>query len=165
MTGVTSKAKRGAWVICLAGLIGWIAVGSAWTVFQEHSPFRRMNGHQLQMIEYVLSLTDREDAVFDADAAYVFRPQASYYGSLMSTIRMRIQRGELEFDIPERCERFACKVVITGSRVVRLPQKVQAWIRDNYTSSLLFPRVLLHNSLVSGEGGSGGQPRRVNGRR
>ena len=163
VSSAASKAKRVALAICLTGLVSWIAIGSAWTIFQEHNPFRRMNDHQLQMIQYVLSLTDPEDAVFDADAAYVFRPQASYYGSLMTTIRMRIQRGELAFDIPERCERLRCKVVITGSRIVRLPQRIQVWIRDNYTPSLLFPRVLLHKSLAWGEGSSGAQRRKTDG--
>ncbi len=155
LSGATSNAKTVAWAACLTALVGWIAIGSALSFLQDHSPFRRMNANQMQMIQYVLSVTRPEDAVFDADAAYVFRPQASYYGSLMSTIRIQIQREELEFDIPERCERLACKVVITGSRVDRLPHKVQSWIRDNYIPSPALPRVLLHRSLAPEARGPG----------
>ncbi len=157
VTGATSKVKMVAWAAGLIVLVSWVPVGSAWSIFQDHPPFRPMNAKQHQVIQYVLSVTGPEDAVFDADAACVFRPQASYYGSLMATIRMRIQRGELDFDIPERCERHLCKVVITGSKIARLPKKVQTWIRDNYIPSPVFPRVLLHKSLVSDAEGDGGQ--------
>ena len=158
LSGVPSKERAAVWATGLAVLVGWMAIGSALSILEEHTPFRRMNAHQMEMIQYVLSLTGPEDAVFDDNAAYVFRPQASYYGSLMSTVRLRIQRGELEFDLPERCQGRSCKVVIMGSRLARLPQKVQMWIRDNYTPSLFHPQVLLHNSLVSGAGRRGASP-------
>lgn len=164
LTAPAARAKATAWAACIAGLVSWIAIGSALTVLEEHRPFQRMNAQQMQLIQYVLSLTGPEDAVFDDNAAYVFRPQASYYGSLMSTIRIRIQRGELEFDLPERCERRSCKVVIMGSRLARLPQKVQAWIRDSYAPSPVIPRVLLHKSLISEEGSRDAGPMPAAGR-
>jgi len=145
------------WATCLSVVVSWIAIGSAWSILPKYPPFRRMNAGQLDVIRYVLSVTSPRDAVFDADSVYIFRPQASYYGSLMRVTRIRIRRGELEFDIPERCERLACKVVIMSTHIAYLPREVHAWIRDNYIPSPTFPQVLLHKSLVSESAGSAGQ--------
>ncbi|MGH7428889.1 MAG: hypothetical protein ACREJ4_11135, partial [Candidatus Methylomirabilaceae bacterium] len=54
------------------------------------------------------------------------------------------------------CEKRSCKVVIMGSRLARLPQKVQMWIRENYVPSA-FPRVLLHKSVGAEQGVPVGQ--------
>jgi hypothetical protein len=149
LDGVSSRVKRIAGTICLVLIVSWIPLGSAWSILPEDPPFRRMNAPYLRTIQYVLSLTGPGDAVFDGDTAYIFRPQASYYGNLIKAILLRIQRGELDFDIPERCERLGCKVIIADPRVALLPESVQAWIRNNYIRSPAFPHVLLHRSLVS----------------
>ncbi len=152
-----SRTKAVAVATCLALLVGGVAIGSARSILPRDRPFRRINARQIQIMQYVLTLTSPEDVVFDGESAYIFRPQASYYGTLMNTILRRIRNGELDFDIPERCERLGCKVVIADDRVVRLPQTVRAWIRDNYIPAPVFRHVLLHRSLASRAGILGGQ--------
>jgi len=156
LSGVTSKGKAIAWAVCITSIVGWIAIGSAWTIYARGSPFLQRNREQVRAIQYVLTLTGPEDVVFDGQSAYIFRPQASYYGSLTEAIRIRIRRGDLRFDIPERCQKLGCKVVIEDNRIRGLPEHVQAWLRDNYLPSPLFPHVHLHRSLGSEATSPGG---------
>jgi hypothetical protein len=105
-------------------------------------PFSRTNAEQFRRMEYVLDHTQSTDAVFDGESAYVFRPQAYFYGSLFHAIVWRIEHGEIKQDIPESLTRTHCRVVIYDERVSTLPPAVQLFLKANYAPSE-FPGVYL----------------------
>jgi hypothetical protein len=98
-------------------------------------PFTRTNAEQFQTMEYVLRLTQPEDAIFDGKSAYVFRPQAYFYSALFEAVVWRIQRGEIKQGIPESLIRTNCRVIIYDERVATLPQQVQLFLKTNYAQS------------------------------
>lgn len=98
-------------------------------------PFTRSNAEQFRTMEYVLNHTQSRDAVFDGESAYVFRPQAYFYGSLFHAIVWDIQRGAIKQDVSESLTRTGCRVVIYDERVSTLPQGVQLFLRANYAPS------------------------------
>lgn len=98
-------------------------------------PFNRTNADQFRRMEYVLSLTQPKDVVFDGKSAYIFRPQAYFYSALYQAIVWRIERGEIKQDIPESLIRTDCRVVIYDERVATLPQRVQLFLKAHYEPS------------------------------
>ena len=105
-------------------------------------PFSQTNAEQFRTMEYVLAHTQSKDVVFDGESAYVFRPQAYFYGSLFHAIVWNIQRGEIKQDIPDSLLKTDCRVVIYDERVATLPASVQLFLRTNYAPSG-FPGVYL----------------------
>jgi Dolichyl-phosphate-mannose-protein mannosyltransferase len=101
----------------------------------KERPFTRTNAAQFQRMEYVLGLTRPTDAVFDGEEAYVFRPQAYFYGSLVQGIEWRMRHGEIEDDIPRSLINTQCKVLIYDERVSALPQADQLFINAHYAPS------------------------------
>ncbi len=149
LTRVTSGVKRAACSTALTVIMSWIVIWPAWGIVRDRPPFQRRNTEQIRKIQYVLSLTDPHDMIFDGRAAYIFRPQASYYGSLVDATLARIRRGELTLDIPQRCEERGCKIVMIDYRVEQLPPMVLEWIGANYITSPEFPEVLLRRKRES----------------
>lgn len=98
-------------------------------------PFAKTNAAQFRRMEYVLSLTRPTEAVFDGEGAYIFRPQAYFYGSLVQGVVWRIRHGEINDDIPGSLISTGCRVVIYDERVSSLPQPDQDFIRANYEPS------------------------------
>lgn len=146
---VTSGVQRAARSTALIAIVGWIVIWPAWGIVRDRPPFQRRNTELIRKIQYVLSLTDPQDMVFDGHSAYIFRPQASYYGNLVDATLVRIRRGELTLDIPQRCEERGCKVVMIDYRVDKLPPMVLEWIGANYITSPEFPDVLLRRKRES----------------
>jgi hypothetical protein len=103
-------------------------------------PFNRTNDAQFSRMEYVLTHTQPKDVIFDGESAYVFRPQAYFYGSLFHAVVWRIERGDIKQDIPASLRATDCKVVIYDERVATLPQPLQQFIKANYAPSD-FPEV------------------------
>ena len=124
-----------------AALATGLIIPAAILVFRGH-PFSNTNFEQFRMMEYVLDHTHSKDVVFDGESAYVFRPQAYFYGSLFHAIVWRIQHGEIKQDVPESLRRTDCRVVIYDERVSTLPQPVQLFLKANYAPSG-FPGVYL----------------------
>ena len=93
------------------------------------------NREQIQLMKYVLQRTSRDEPVFDGNAAYVFREQAYYYGSLVEAVRYQLKQKAISIDIPESLRRQRCRVVIFDDRVRDLPEGVQNFIRNNYLLS------------------------------
>ena len=81
---------------------------------------------------YVLRLTTRSDSVLDGQAAYIFRPQASYYAALVDELLYRFRIGALRYDIPDRCQNGRCRVAILDSRIRQMPGEVLQFIDQNY---------------------------------
>lgn len=75
----------------------------------------------------------QSDSVLDGEAAYIFRPQASYYGALVDELRYRFNTGSLRYDIPERCREGGCLVAILDSRMRQMPGEVRQFIDRNYS--------------------------------
>jgi len=105
-------------------------------------PFTRTNVAQFERMAYVLNHTRTTDAVFDGESAYIFRPQAYFYGSLFHAIEGRIQRGEIKPGIPESLMATNCRLIIYDERVSTLPQSVQLFLKVRYAPSG-FPGVYL----------------------
>jgi Dolichyl-phosphate-mannose-protein mannosyltransferase len=103
-------------------------------------PFTSTNAEQLRRMDFVLQHTQPNDVVFDGEAAYVFRPQAYYYGSLFHSVLNKLRRGEVMPSIPESLARSNCKVVIYDERISELPSEGQIYIKKNYAASS-FPEV------------------------
>jgi hypothetical protein len=101
----------------------------------KERPFTKTNAGQFRTMEYVLSLTRPTDAVFDGEEAYVFRPQAYFYGSLVQGVVWRIQHGEVNDDIPRSLISTDCRVVIYDGRVATLPRPDQLFIESRYEPS------------------------------
>jgi F0F1-type ATP synthase membrane subunit c/vacuolar-type H+-ATPase subunit K len=97
--------------------------------------FTITNREQLNRIEYILRNTTPEETIFDGNAAYVFRPQAYFYGSLVEGIRHQIDRGEIQENIVDALQKRKCRIVIYDDRVSDLPESVQNFIRSNYLSA------------------------------
>jgi len=148
VSGATGSARKAAWSACLLVVVTWITVTSTYRTVGRFAQGRRTNVEAARTIDYVLRITRPGDVVFDGTSVAIFRPQASYYGSLTNALLLQIRDGELDFDIPARCEQLSCRVVIVDFRVARLPRKILRWIVDNYRPSPAFPDVLLHRSLV-----------------
>jgi hypothetical protein len=108
------------------------------------------------MIEAVLHHTKPQDAIFDGNAAYVFRRQAYYYGSLVEGIRERIVRGEKLRSIEQSLIDSQCKWILYDDRVARLPEKIQHFIRENYIPSFM-PNVYVAGKILGAESFSGNQ--------
>jgi hypothetical protein len=93
------------------------------------------NKGQLELIRSVLKKTDRRDVFFDGNLAYVFRPQAYYYGSLIEEIAHKIEQGEIKESIPDSLVKTQCKFVIYDDRLARLPSNILEFLRSNYVPS------------------------------
>jgi hypothetical protein len=98
-------------------------------------PFARTNAEQFARMEYVLKNTRSSDAVFDGESAFVFRPDAYYYGSLFHAVVWRIQRGVIKQDTPNSLIKANCRRVIYDERVATLPERVQLFLKANYEPS------------------------------
>lgn len=96
-------------------------------------PLTATNTEQLQRMTYVLSLSTRSDSILDGEAAYIFRPQASFYGVLVQELLSRFNTGALAYDIPARCADGGCKVAILDSRIRQMPQEVLQFINTHYS--------------------------------
>jgi hypothetical protein len=94
--------------------------------------FTITNQEQLGLIKYILKNTAPDETIFDGNAAYVFRPQAYYYGSLVEGIRYKIERGEIQEKIVDSLQKQKCRIVIYDDRISDLPESVQHFIRSNY---------------------------------
>ena len=94
--------------------------------------FAITNKDQSDRLQYILKNTKQEEAIFDGNAAYVFRPQAYYYGSLVEGIRHQIDRGEIQESIVDSLKKHSCRIVIYDDRVSGLPEPIQNFIRSNY---------------------------------
>jgi Dolichyl-phosphate-mannose-protein mannosyltransferase len=105
-------------------------------------PTTESNVQQLKLMSTVLDHTNEHDVIFDGNTAYVFRPQAYYYGSLVEGIRERIARGDIKISIPQSLRDRHCKFIIYDDRVSRLPMNVQEFIRNNYIPTQ-FPQILV----------------------
>jgi len=117
-------------------------------------PFTITNGNQFQLLRYILTHTARGETIFDGNTAYIFRPQAYYYGSLVEGIRERIKRGEISRSIPESLKASHCRIVIYDDRISDLPAPVQAFLRANYLPSGQ-PDVFVAGKELSAENFSG----------
>ncbi len=96
-------------------------------------PLTPTNAEQIERMRYVLSLTSRTDSVLDGVAAYIFRPQASFYASLVDELVYRFRTGSLLYDIPDRCRTGGCRVVILDFRMRQMPRSVLQFIEDHYS--------------------------------
>jgi hypothetical protein len=130
--GISVKARNLLFVS--AAVAAGLVIPGTMLLLKGH-PFRRTNAQQFQRMDYVLRITRPTDVVFDGQSAYVFRPQAYFYSSLFRAIEGRIQRGEVQQNIPESLRRTNCGVVIYDERVSRLPASIQTFLKDNYESS------------------------------
>ena len=90
------------------------------------------NGKQMDLLRYVLKNTNRDEAIFDGNSAYIFRKQAYFYGSLVEGIRYKIERGEIQESVIESLKQNGCRIVLYDDRVSDLPDQVQNFIRSNY---------------------------------
>ena len=132
---VDALRRRVGSVLAFVAVLAAAFVIPCWMVMIKDRPFSRTNSEQFQRMEYVLNHTQSTDAIFDGKAAYVFRPQAYFYGSLFNAIIWRIQRGEIKQDIPESLSRTRCRWVIYDERVAALPKPVQLFLSTNYEPS------------------------------
>jgi hypothetical protein len=112
------------------------------------------NTDQIELLGAILNHTKQSDVFFDGNAAYIFRRQAYYYGSLVEGIREGTAKGELEQTIPKSLKNNHCKFVIYDDRVVQLPTSVQDFIKSNYTPTAI-PNVLVAGKVLRGESLSG----------
>lgn len=90
------------------------------------------NRQQVDLVRFILKNTSPEEVIFDGNAAYIFRKQAYFYGSLVEGIRYRYQRGEIPERIPSSLKRNRCRIVLFDDRVSDLPPDDQEFIRANY---------------------------------
>ena len=139
--GQTSRLNARGLLPFTAALATGLVIPCAILILRGH-PFSNTSARQFRTMEYVLNHTHSNDVIFDGESAYVFRPQAYFYGSLFHAIVWRIQRGEIKQDIAESLTRTDCKVVIYDERVSTLPQPVQLFLKANYSPSD-FPGVYL----------------------
>lgn len=122
-------------LLCFIAVLAAAFVIPCVMILLKARPFSRANAEQFQRMEYVLNHTGPKDVVFDGESAYVFRPQAYFYGSLFHAIVWRIQRGEITQDIPQSLIKTDCRWVIYDERVATLPQPVQVFLKANYEAS------------------------------
>ncbi len=133
----TSRKARRSRAINLLALACTMAAAlliPCWALFKAQ-PFTKTNHDQLERMNSVLKLTQPTEAVFDGSCCYIFRPQAYYYGSLVTGIVWRIRQGEIRQDIPESLLRNNCRVIIYDERVATLPESVQAFLKTYYRPS------------------------------
>jgi hypothetical protein len=95
-------------------------------------PLTPTHTEQLEQMKYVLRITAKSDSVLDGQAAYIFRPQASFFGVLVDELRHRFREGTLAYDIPARCGSGQCRVAILDSRMRQMPQQVRDFVVQNY---------------------------------
>ncbi|MDQ3744123.1 MAG: glycosyltransferase family 39 protein [Acidobacteriota bacterium] len=119
----------------LAGTVAAGLVVPCVMLLVKERPFTKTNAAQFHRMEYVLGLTRPTDAVFDGEEAYVFRPQAYFYGSLVQGVEWRMRHGEIKDDIPQSLISTQCKVLIYDERVAALPQADQLFINAHYAPS------------------------------
>jgi 4-amino-4-deoxy-L-arabinose transferase-like glycosyltransferase len=98
-------------------------------------PSTSNNAQQLEMIDAIVTRTSRQDVFFDGNIAYVFQPQAYYYGSLIEEIVAKIDQGEIKESIPASLKEKRCKFVIYDDRIARLPENILSFIGNNYIPS------------------------------
>jgi 4-amino-4-deoxy-L-arabinose transferase-like glycosyltransferase len=122
--------------------------------FLVREPSMVSNTNQLELIRAVLNHTKRSDVFFDGNAAYIFRRQAYYYGSLVEGIREGPAKGEIERTIPKSLKNNHCKFIIYDDRVAQLPTTVQDFIRNNYIPTPI-PNVLVAGKELRAESFSG----------
>jgi Dolichyl-phosphate-mannose-protein mannosyltransferase len=96
------------------------------------NPLRATNREQFELISFLVNHIGPEERVFDGNAAYIFRRQAYFYGSLVQGVRYRIKNGTIAERIPESLIKNQCKLLIFDDRVSDLPQEIQNFIRLNY---------------------------------
>jgi hypothetical protein len=116
-------------------LIGVVRAFTGMTMALQ--PLTPTNAEQFKRMTYVLSLTTKSDSVLDGQAAYVFRPQASFYASIVDELLYRFRTGGLAYDIPERCDDGGCRVAILDSRLRQMPRSVLQFIDEQYTPTAM----------------------------
>jgi hypothetical protein len=126
------RAQR--WLFLTGALAAGLIIPCTMLIIKAH-PFSRTNAGQFKRMEYVLSVTQPTDAVFDGESAYVFRPQAYFYSALFYAIVWRIENGGIKQDIPQSLIRTNCRVIIYDERVATLPESVQLFLKANYEPS------------------------------
>jgi hypothetical protein len=119
----------------LAGTVTAALVIPSVMLLLKDRPFTKTNAAQFHRMEFVLNLTRPDDAVFDGEELYVFRPQAYFYGSLVEGVVWRILHGQVGDDITQSLTNVRCKVVIYDERIASLPTPVQLFIKANYKPS------------------------------
>lgn len=110
-------------------------------------PFSSDNQDQLNRFRYVLNFTPASERLFDAEASYVFRPQAYYYGSLVAGNRKRFPQEELRHQIVRSLVSSRCRIVFQDEWIPLLPAGLQAFLKDNYLPSFE-PGILIAGKKV-----------------
>jgi len=116
-------------------------------------PLTPTNAEQIERMRYVLKLTSKTDSVLDGLAAYIFRPQGSFYASLVDELLHRFRTGTPSYDIPERCRTGGCRVAILDFRMRQMPREVLQFIHDHYSPTAMkdvLVRRQAENSLDAG---------------
>ncbi len=105
------------------------------SIASQQQPLTRTNREYIEWLMGVQRVTARSDAILDGYSAYIFRPQASYYGWLGVDLRMAIRSGRIKYDIPERCAINGCPVVVLDRRVLEVAPWMKEYVRANYIPS------------------------------
>jgi hypothetical protein len=133
----------------LAGTVTAAFVIPCVMLLLKDRPFTKTNAAQFHRMEFVLNLTRPDEAVFDGEELYVFRPQAYFYGSLVEGVVWRMRHGQIGDDITQSLTNARCKVVIYDERVASLPTPVQLFIKADYKPSAE-PGVFLSKGAFDG---------------
>jgi len=134
--GLAAEQRPRVRFACSLGFLAILLLGviRAFTGFSiSLHPLTPTNAEQLRRMMYVLSITARSDSVLDGQAAYIFRPQASFYASIVDELLYRFRTGALAYDIPDRCQGGGCRVAILDSRLRQMPRSVRQFVEDNYS--------------------------------
>jgi hypothetical protein len=134
-TGVTQHSLNATGLLFFTATIAAALIIPCAMLLLKARPFSQTNAAQFERMEYVLARTRPTDVVFDGKSAYIFRPQAYFYGAIYQAIAWRIEHGEIKQDIPESLMRTNCRVIIFDERVATLPPQVQLFLKTNYEAS------------------------------
>jgi hypothetical protein len=138
------------------GLVVVLLVGSfhAFASNAYHlKPLTRTNREYVEWLMSVLQVTARSDAILDGYAAYIFRPQASFYGWLGMGLIKEINSGVIKYDIPERCGAGGCPVIVLDRRLLQVAPWMNEFVQANYRPSSV-QRVYLRRGIGNRDKGA-----------
>jgi dolichyl-phosphate-mannose-protein mannosyltransferase len=133
--GAAYAIQQSTGVLKVLAVIAGILVPIVTVVIEN--PLKNSNTSQFELMKYVLRNSPRNASIFDGNAAYIFRKQSYYYGSLVEGVRQRIQKGSIRASIPKSLAYNGCAMIIDDERVADLPDDFQSFFRNNYVPAEL----------------------------
>jgi hypothetical protein len=140
VVGYAARSRRSAGVLVLAGLLAAVVV-PAWIEIRRDAGTMQ---DQLTVLDKVLSLTGRDDRVFDCwTGLYLTRKPAFRYFYLNTDVQRLFDPAVLEREVQQALRNPDVRLVIADPDCERLPPGIQLYVQGEFAPVAEWPFLLL----------------------